>query len=88
MHTTKMCDPFVDISIVHMIQSTLVSGLLCLSFPLLKTRGLSVSVRGSRLFVNIHGNERLVSMFPFTLRSNICPSAKWNVIVMYFYSLY
>ena len=43
MHTTKMCDPFVDISIIHMIQSTFVSGLLCLSFPLLKTDHRTVS---------------------------------------------
>ena len=60
MHTMKMCDPFVDISIVFMIQSTLVSGLLCLSLPVLGTvQGI---VRESRLFANIFGNERLVSM--------------------------
>ena len=49
-----------------MIQSTLVSGLLCLSLPVLGT--VQGTVRGSRLLVNILGNKRLVSMPFFTLR--------------------
>ena len=85
MHTTEMCDPFVDISIVLMIQSTLVSGLLCLSLPILGT--IQGTVRGSSPFVNILWNKCFVSMFLLTLRSNICPSATCNVIVTYLYTL-
>ena len=90
MHMTKMGGPFVDISIVLMIQSTLVSGLLCLSLPVLGT--VQGTVRGSRLLSRcsstFSGKNVLYRCFFSPSESNICPPSTWNVIITYFSTLY